>query len=103
MPTSRIFAVPVAFGLAGSLLVSARPASALVNGDIAFASGRGTELFEIWSIDETGSNEQRLIGGPPGSIEVDPALDPANGLSLAFVCGVRRRAFQHAHERECRG
>jgi Tol biopolymer transport system component len=85
MPTSRIFAVPVAVGLAASLVVSTRPASALVNGDIAFASGRGTELFEIWSVDDDGGDQQRLIGGPPGSIEVDPALDPSTGTSLAFA------------------
>jgi exopolysaccharide biosynthesis protein len=59
------------------------PASSQVNGDISFVTGRGGELFEIWAVESDGSNPRRLIGGPSGSIEVDPAFDPT-GARVVF-------------------
>jgi exopolysaccharide biosynthesis protein len=73
-----------------ALAVSALPAppaapAAAVNGDIAFASGRGGS-FEIWSVDgEADGTATRLVAGPPGSTEVDPAWDPGPSGRLAFA------------------
>jgi hypothetical protein len=73
-----------------ALVVTALPAlpaapAAAVNGDIAFASGRGGS-FEIWGVDgEADGTATRLVPGPPGSIEVDPAWDPGPGSRLAFA------------------
>jgi Phosphodiester glycosidase/WD40-like Beta Propeller Repeat len=62
----------------------AAPAVA-VNGDIAFATGRGGS-FEIWAVEADGTSpDGPLVTGPPGSIEVDPAWDPGPSGSLAFA------------------
>jgi exopolysaccharide biosynthesis protein len=79
-----LLAVMLACALAAGLLMPGATAQTLpTNGDIAFASGRGGEIFEIWAVEEDGSAPRRMIGGPAGSIEVDPAFDPT-GAKVVF-------------------
>jgi exopolysaccharide biosynthesis protein/Tol biopolymer transport system component len=78
-----LLAMLLACALAAGLLVPGAAAQPLSNGNIAFASGRGGELFEIWAVEEDGTAPRRLIAGPPGSVEVDPAFDPT-GTRVVF-------------------
>jgi Tol biopolymer transport system component/exopolysaccharide biosynthesis protein len=72
----------VACAVAGGLMVPT--ADAQVPGSIAFASGRGGS-FEVWTVDGVGDpSATRLVMGPPGSVEVDPAFDPT-GATVAFA------------------
>jgi exopolysaccharide biosynthesis protein len=88
MSRTPFFGVLVAFALVSTMVGVAGPARAQVNGEIVFATGRGTEVSEVWTMDSDGSNPAQLIGGPPGSIEVDPAMRlPQNSdpLEVAFA------------------
>lgn len=88
MSRSPFFGVLVAFALVGTMVGVAEPARAQMNGEIVFATGRGTEVSEIWSMGGNGSSPGQLIGGPPGSIEVDPSMRlPQNSdpLQVAFA------------------
>jgi hypothetical protein len=68
-----------------AILLPTVPAGAQVNGQIAFTSGRGG-LFEVWGVEaEDATGAEKLITGPPGSIEVDPAWDPDATGELAFA------------------
>ncbi|MGH2653986.1 MAG: phosphodiester glycosidase family protein [Actinomycetota bacterium] len=84
---SRIpfFGVLLAFALVAGLVSAPSLVGAQgVNADIAFTTGRGTEVFEVWSMEEDGSGSKRLIGGPPGSIEVDPDVNVV-GTEIVFA------------------
>lgn len=70
--------------LGGGLLTPAPAVAQPANGAIAFVTGRGAELFEIWEMDADGVDPDPLITGPPGSIEVDPAWNPT-GTEVAFA------------------
>jgi hypothetical protein len=88
MRNPRLIAAAIACVLAGGALVEAVPAAAQANLDIAFTTGRGTELFEVWAMNEDGTGQKRLITGPPGSIEVDAAISPppdAGATQIAFA------------------
>lgn len=77
----------LACALAASLLPVGPVASQPVggNGAIVFTSGRGGG-FEVWGVaDDTDASAQKLVTGPPGSIEVDPAWDPDATGELAFA------------------
>jgi hypothetical protein len=68
-----------------AVLLPAAPAAAQLNGDIALASGRGG-VFEVWGVDDEGDpSAVKLVTGPPGSVEADPAWDPDGAGDLAFV------------------
>jgi exopolysaccharide biosynthesis protein len=88
MSRTPFFGVLVAFALVAGLVAASSPAGAQANEDIVFTTGRGTEVFEIWSMTQDGSGAKQLIGGPPGSIEVDPAVTPpfdSGALQVAFA------------------
>jgi exopolysaccharide biosynthesis protein len=88
MSRTPFFGVLVAFALVAGLVAAPSPAGAQVNADIVLTTGRGTEVFEVWSMAEDGSAAKQLIGGPPGSIEVDPAVTPpfdSGDLQVAFA------------------
>ncbi|MGH2738578.1 MAG: TolB family protein, partial [Actinomycetota bacterium] len=88
MSRTPFFGVLVAFALVAGLVAAPSPAGAQVNADIVFTTGRGTEVFEVWSMAQDGSGAKQLIGGPPGSIEVDPAVTPpfdSGPLQVAFA------------------
>jgi Tol biopolymer transport system component/exopolysaccharide biosynthesis protein len=87
MSRTPFFGVLVAFALVAGLVAAPWPVAAQpMNGDIVFTTGRGTEVFEVWAANPAspGTPPKRLIGGPPGSIEVDPAVDPP-GSTMAFA------------------
>lgn len=85
MSRTPFFGVLVSLALVSGLLAAPEPVSAQVsNGDIVFTTGRGSEVFEVWSMALDGSGAKQLIGGPPGSIEVDPDVNPA-GTQIAFA------------------
>ncbi|MGH2676671.1 MAG: hypothetical protein ACRDH1_14810, partial [Actinomycetota bacterium] len=98
MSRTRSFAVLVAFAVAASVLSAPAPASAQTNGDIVFTTGRGTELFEIWAMNEDGSDAQSIIGGPPGSIEVDPAVTHAVDSSPTTVAFARKSGNDETYD-----
>jgi len=88
MSKTPFFGVLVSFALVADLVAAPSPADAQVNADIVFTTGRGTEVFEVWSMAQDGSGAKQLIGGPPGSIEVDPAVTPpfdSGDLQVAFA------------------
>jgi exopolysaccharide biosynthesis protein len=77
-----LLVVAVACALAAGLMVPS--ASAQSPGPIAFTSGRGGS-FEVWTVDGvTDPSATRLIMGPPGSVEVDPAFNPT-GAQVVFA------------------
>src|SRR5918996_1052007 len=87
-PMSRpaFFAV-LAFLVGATLVAGPAPVRAqLTNGDIVFTTGRGSEVFEIWAVDPDPPTAppKQVIGGPPGSIEVDPDVNTA-GTQIAFA------------------
>ena len=85
MSRTPFFGVLVALALVASLLAAPSPAGAqAMNGDILFTTGRGSEVLEVWSMKQDGSEPRRLIGGPPGSIEADPSVNAA-GTHLVFA------------------
>jgi Tol biopolymer transport system component len=81
---TSLFVAVLACVLAAGLLVPGASAQAVTNGDIAFASARGGEIFEIWTVETDGTTPRRMIAGPPGSIEVDPSFDPT-GTRVVFA------------------
>src|SRR5687768_483019 len=88
MSRTPFLGVLVALALVSTMVGAAGPARAQMNGDIVFATGRGTEISEVWTMESGGSNPEQLIGGPPGSIEVDPTVRlPQNSdpLEVAFA------------------
>jgi Phosphodiester glycosidase/WD40-like Beta Propeller Repeat len=78
--------IAVACALATVLLPAAPLASQPVTEpQIAFTSGRGG-VFEVWGVNgEVDASAVKLVTGPPGSIEVDPAWDPADTGDVAFA------------------
>ena len=61
---------------------------------IAFTTGRNGP-FEIWSASGPSTTATRLLAGPPGSIEVDPAWDPDATGEFAFA---RRAADDETYD-----
>lgn len=90
MSRTPLFGVLVALALVAGLVTAPSPAGAQTNGNIVFTTGRGTEVFEVWSTGPDGSNPDELIGGPPGSIEVDPAMTPPFDSAAQQVAFARR-------------
>jgi hypothetical protein len=87
MSRTPFFGVLVAFALVAGLVAAPSPVVAQpMNGDIVFTTGRGTEVFEVWAANPAspGTPPKLLIGGPPGSIEVDPDVNVA-GTQVAFA------------------
>ena len=85
MSRPAFFAV-LAFLVGATLVAGPAPVRAqLTNGDIVFTTGRGSEVFEVWAVDpDTPTSPIQVIGGPPGSIEVDPDVNAA-GTQIAFA------------------
>src|ERR671919_2876056 len=86
MSRPAFFAV-LAFLVGAALVAGPAPVRAqLTNGDIVFTTGRGSEVFEIWAVDPDPPTAppKQVIGGPPGSIEVDPDVNTA-GTQIAFA------------------
>jgi Tol biopolymer transport system component len=81
-----LLVMAAACALAAVLLPAAPVVSQPVTDpQIAFTSGRGG-VFEIWEVDdEDDGSAQKLVTGPPGSIEVDPAWDPTDTGDVAFA------------------
>jgi len=85
MSRTPFFGVLLAFALVAGLVAAPSPVGAQpMNGDIVFTTGRGTEVLEVWSMNQDGSEPKRVIGGPPGSIEADPSVN-ATGTHVVFA------------------
>jgi Phosphodiester glycosidase/WD40-like Beta Propeller Repeat len=89
-----LLAMLLACALGAGLLVPGATAQTPTNGRIAFATGRGGP-FEIWSASGPSGAATRLLAGPPGSIEVDPAWAADGSGQFAFA---RRAADDETYD-----
>lgn len=86
MSRTPFFGVLVSLALVAGLAATPSPVRAqATNGDIVFTTGRGADVFEIWAVDPaTPATPKKIIGGPPGSIDVDADVN-ASGTHVAFA------------------
>jgi exopolysaccharide biosynthesis protein len=89
-----LLAVLLACALGAGLLVPGAVAQTPTNGRIAFTTGRNGP-FEIWSAGGPLAAATRLLAGPPGSIEVDPAWSPNGSGEFVFA---RRAADDETYD-----